>query len=338
MWQPGWWCICVLLAIAGLCAPESLHARQIDNARQRDDPIRDCATLTGGTGTEANRRCNILVQSLEIVQGPLGMAMSGGNPVPGTASTMGMRLGSVPRLSLGTRLTLIGVDLPQILHQGGKREIGLTLPGLSLDAAIGLLPGASPLPTIGGVASVDVLASIGILPLPTGAGFESGTPFSWAFGLRAGVFRESFTLPGISVSAMYRHLGRSTFGDPLLQKTESFFDLNVSALSFRGAVGKRIAGLGLTAGAGFDRYSSSGDFGFASPAGAVPEYQLSFTRFKNNRTSLFGNISYTFLILHLVGEVGWQQGPGLISAPLPANAEISTGGHLFGGVAARLSI
>jgi hypothetical protein len=328
-----WWVISFLAATA-IFVPPSLHAQQ-----KNDDPLRDCATLTGGSGTEANRRCNLLVQTLEIIQGPLGLAMSGGNPVQGTASTLGMRLGSTPRISLGGRLTLVGVDLPQILHQGRRDEIGFTLPGLSLDAAVGILPGSSPLPTVGGVASVDLLASIGILPLPTGAGFESGAPFSWALGLRGGIFRESFTLPGISLSAVYRHLGRSTFGDPQLRETDSFFDLNVSALSFRGVIGKRLAGLGVTAGAGYDLYSSSGQFGFTNlEAGGPSESRLSFTRFKNNRASLFGNLSYTFLILHLVGEIGWQQGAGLISAPLPAGAEVSTGGHLFGGFAARLSI
>jgi hypothetical protein len=192
---------------------------------------------------------------------------------------------------------------------------------------------------MGGVASVDVLASIGILPLPTGAGFQAGAPFSWALGLRGGVFRESFTLPGISISAMYRHLGRSTLGDPQLRDTDGFLDLSVSALSLRGAISKRIVGFGLTAGAGFDRYSSNGKFGFVDPESIDrQQFRLGITRLKNNRASLFGNISYTMLILHLVGEIGWQQGTDLISAPLPPGIPISTGGRIFGGLAARLSI
>lgn len=327
-----WYGIPVLVA-AAILSPQMLLAQN------NDDPLRDCVTITGGVGTEANRRCNLLVQSLDILQPPLGLAMSGGNPVPGTASTLGLRLGSIPRLSLGGRLTLVGVDLPQILHNNQRGEIGFTLPGLSLDAAVGLLPGSSPLPTMGGVASVDVLASIGILPLPTGAGFASGSPFSWAVGLRGGIFRESFTLPGISISAMYRHLGRSTFGDPNLIDTDGFLNLSVSSLSLRGAVSKRIVGFGLTAGAGYDRYSSNGRFGFASPDTVGPsEFRLGFSRLRNNRTSLFGNLSYTLLILHLVGEIGWQQGTDLVSAPLPAGAQVSTGGRVFGSIAARLSI
>lgn len=325
----------LLLAIGVTLVPTLLQAQQID-----DDPLRDCITITGGvSGSPADRRCNLMVQTFDILQPTLGLAMSGGNPVPGTASTLGLRLGSIPRLSLGGRITLVGVDLPQVLHFDRRGEIGATLTGLSLDAAVGILPGSSPLPTVGGVASVDLLASIGILPLPTGAGFSEGAPFSWALGLRGGVFRESFTLPGISISAIYRHLGHATFGDPQLRESDSFLDLNVSTLSFRAAISKRIVGFGVTAGAGYDRYSSNGKFGFKNPDSVgPPEFRLGITRLKNNRATLFSNLSYTLLILHLVGELGWQQGTDLISAPLPDGAQVSTGGHFYGGLAARISI
>lgn len=331
MRSSGRWCRVSLLIVLAALLPATLQA-------QTGDLLRDC-TVIAGSGTEANRRCNLMVQTLEILQPGLGMAMSGGNPVPGTASTLGLRLGSVPRISLGGRLTLIGVDLPQVLDLNRRDEIDATFPGLSLDAAVGILQGSSPLPTMGGVASLDILASIGILPLPTGAGFQQGTPFSWALGLRGGIFRESFTLPGISISAIYRHLGRSTLGDEDLVDADGFLNLGVSSLSFRAAASKRILGFGVTAGAGYDRYSSNGRFGFISPEPAgQPEYRLGFSSFKNSKTSLFANISYTLLILHLVGELGWQQGTDLIDAPLPAGAEVSTGGRLFGGLAARISI
>jgi len=304
---------------------------------QRDlAPLDHCATF--GVGSEANRRCNLVVQSIDILQPPIGMAMSGGNPVPGTASTLGMRLGSVPRISLGGRISILGVDIPAILEteRGGKTSA--TLPGLSIDASIGLLQGSSPLPTVGGLGSLDLIASAGFLPLPTGAGFSSGSPFSWALGLRGGIFRESFTLPGISISALYRHTARSTFGDPELIDSESFIDMSVASLGLRAAISKRIAGVGLTAGAGYDRYSSNGSLGFTtSPFGGLPEV-IDFSRIKNDKASLFTNLSYTLFILHLVAELGWQQGSGKIDVPLPPNAKISTGGRIFGGIAARISI
>lgn len=324
--------ILAVLAVASLAAPSNLWA-------QRSEILDRCTAIGAGGSPEAGRRCNLIVQTIDILQPPMGMAVSGGNPVPGTASTLGMRLGSFPRISLGGRLTLIGVDLPQVLDFSRSDEIDVTFPGLNFDAAIGILEGGSPLPTLGGVGSVDLLASFGVLPLSSGAGFRSGSRFTWALGLRGGIFRESFTVPGISVSTIYRHLARSTLGDPDLDDTDSFLELNVSNLSLRAAASKRILGIGFTAGAGYDIYWSSGRFGFLNPGPAGdPEYRLSYSGVRNNRTSLFANISYTLLILHLVGELGWQQGSDLISAPLPANARVDTGGRIFGGVAVRLSI
>jgi len=321
-----------LLAAACLGTPSTLLA-------QRSDVLQRCTEI-GATGNpEAGRRCNLFVQTLDILQPPLGMAVSGGNPVPGTASTLGMRLGSVPRISVGGRITLTGVDFPRVVDLDRGGETGVTLAGLNVDAAVGLIQGASPLPTLGGVGSVDLLASFGMLPLSSGAGFRSGSRFTWAVGLRGGVFRESFTVPGVSLSAVYRRLARATLGDPDLVDTDGFLDLNVSNLSLRAAASKRILGLGLTAGAGYDIYSSSGRFGFVNPGtGGDAEYRVSYSGFRNNRTSLFANLSYTLLILHLVAELGWQQGTDLISAPLPANAQVSTGSRVFGGLAARLSI
>jgi hypothetical protein len=37
---------------------------------------------------------------------------------------------------------------------------------------------------------------------------------AWALGARVGILRESFTAPGVSVSAMYRSIGSFSYGDP----------------------------------------------------------------------------------------------------------------------------
>ncbi|HSL69069.1 MAG TPA: hypothetical protein VK864_02450, partial [Longimicrobiales bacterium] len=57
-----------------------------------------CATVS----TEQTRRfCNLVVEAIEIAQPHIGLALTGGNPVPGANSTLGMRVGSVPRISIG---------------------------------------------------------------------------------------------------------------------------------------------------------------------------------------------------------------------------------------------
>src|SRR5688572_24630681 len=47
--------------------------------------------------------CQDVADASAILQPRLGIAVSGGNPVPGTASTMGMRIGTLPRVGIGIR-------------------------------------------------------------------------------------------------------------------------------------------------------------------------------------------------------------------------------------------
>ncbi|HEX7049576.1 MAG TPA: hypothetical protein VF188_05140 [Longimicrobiales bacterium] len=320
-----------LVALAVVGSPARLDA-------QEAALVRRCALETQGGA--AARFCNLVAQAVEVIQPPLGLAASGGNPVPGTASTLGMRLPDIPRFTVAGRVTGVWTDIPEIRDVAGRGDIGVFLPSLNVDAAIGVFRGFSPAATVGGVLSVDALASIGIVPLPGGDGFQDETPFSWALGARLGVLRESFTLPGISLSAMYRRLGDVEFGDPLLLRRDAFFSLDGESIwSLRAAVGKRLFLLGVTAGLGYDHLSSDVRLAVANPDPTGPtEFRLGLDDFENDRTSAFLNVSWTLLVLHVVGELGWQSGADLVPGTLPGNRDFDTGGTFFGSFALRLSI
>lgn len=318
------------LAASLIMAPLRLDAQESGLA------VRCAAAVAGELGRQA---CGRVAQAVEIAQAPLGLAVTGGNPVPGTASTLGMRIGSIPRLSLAGRFSATSMELPGVLDLSGGR-IDASLPSLNADAAIGLFSGFSPAPTVGGVLAVDLLASAGVLFLPGGDGFVDGSAFSWSIGTRVGAFRESFTLPGVSASLMYRRVGDMTLGDPLLDRDDGFFDLDLSVWSARAAVSKRILLFGLTAGAGYDRYSSDVRFGVVNPEPVAPqEIRVSLDDFENDRFLVFGNVSWTMLVLHLVGEIGWQEGAEQVPDLSPLRAGVDPeDGRLFGSLAIRLSI
>lgn len=286
------------------------------------------------------RFCNLVAQAIEIAQPVVGLAATGGNPVPGTASTMGMRLGALPRFSLAARATGVFADLPPILDFRDRGENGVFVPSLNVDGAIGILSGLSLAPTVGGVGSLDGLLSVGVVPLPGGDDGFRDSPWTVGAGLRLGILRESFTMPGISVTGMYRRVGGFTFGDRDLRMDDSFFDMNMGIWSLRGTVGKRIAFLGLTLGAAYDHYSSDVEFAFRDPEGMAPgPIRISVDDFENDRFALFGNVSWTLLILNLVAEFGWQSGADAVPAPLPANIDFDAeGSRFFGSLALRLSI
>jgi len=319
-----------LLSLVWLLGPTAAAA-------QEDELAARCAVATLNSTDAALRFCNLVAQGIEVVQPRVGLAAAGGNPVAGSASTLGMRIGSFPRISIGGRLTAVQAELPPIRRIGDVDDIDFAVAALAVDGAVGLFQGFSPAITVGGVLSLDLLASAGFVFLPDDEGFDD-LPFAWGAGLRLGILRESFTVPGISVSAMYRRVGDIEFGDPSLRRTDAWFAAEgYTNLSVRGTIGKRLAGLGFTAGAGYDRYWTDVAWAFLDPADQARAIQVSKDDFKNDRFLLFGNVSLTVLILTASLEVGWQQGGDVVPGPLlPADFDPEQGAF-FGSFAIRIS-
>lgn len=296
------------------------------------------ATLAQGTGPEIIARRNVIEGAADAVQSRFGIAVSGGNPVPGASSTLGMRLGKLPRISVALRGTAATAEMLSIRDRDDTGEIDFLLTSLNLDAAVGVFSGFSPLPTVGGVGSIDLIASAGTLFIPDEGGFRNEAKKSWAVGTRIGILRESFTAPGIAVTGMYRRIGDIQFGSRDFTQTDAWFVLDdLSALSVRGTIGKKLLGFGALAGVGFDRYSSDLSYGFTT--GIDTERINVLPRdFDNHRTTIFGNLSYTLLVLSLNGEIGWQSGADT-NIPVPGGGSAENpGAAWYGSLALRLSI
>jgi hypothetical protein len=312
----------VLRPLAVAVAFMAAHAVAVSGQSLRDQ----CSTAAA-SGIE---RCRAVADAALITQARVGVSLAGGNPTAGTASTLGMRLGSMPRLSLGARVTAARADTP---------DFDFTAASLSLDAAVGVYQGMSLLPTVGGFGSIDVLGSVGVMPLPSGSAYD-GAPASWALGARVGILRESFTAPGVSVSAMYRSIGGFSRGNPDVPgMSDSYLRLSDQRVtSLRIVAGKRLFGVGLAGGAGHDRFRADALARGNVPVGGLPDARQRFdieqSGLRQNRNSLFLNASLTMLILNVSAEAGWQQGGerGTTGGP-----ELGRGG-LFGGVAARVTL
>jgi hypothetical protein len=282
-----------------------------------------------GLSPSSEMLCHSLADAAVTLPDRIAIAAAGGNPVAGTASTLGMRVPGSPRWSVALRSTIARATLPPI---GDDEAFTPTLWSMNVDGAIGLFNGVNLMPTIGGFASIDILASLGVLSVPEDDGFERSTPLTWAIGTRVGILRESFTAPGVSVSAMYRSLPDVSQG-PFAEA--SFRVADQSVVSLRGTVGKRVLGIGFTGGMGYDRTRSDVQAAFSDPdvVLGLPPRILS-EEVTSGRTSFFGNISYTLLSLNMAAELGWQA-----DGDRPAGAHGDTGkGGLFGGISARLAI
>jgi hypothetical protein len=321
----------VAASMLAAAAPLALHAQGAFDER--------CAVAT--SNSQLRNFCMRVGQGIEIVQPRVGIALSGGNPVPGTASTLGLRLGTVPRFSVAVRASAALVETPQIEEMQGSDNMKFPFPALSADASVGVFSGISILPTVGGFGSVDILGSISMVPLPKGEGFADKSPLSWAAGARIGLLRESFTAPGISVSGMYRRLGTLSYGDSAFQSADAFFSIeDLSALSFRGAISKRIplVGLGITLGAGYDKYDATASFAVRDPS-LLTGSAIAITNqdLETDRISYFANTSWTLILVHFVGEIGVQEGVGDAPASALGNDLLKKGG-LFGSLAIRIAL
>ncbi len=319
-----------LLLLATLGFPAAVTAQQ------------ELAQRCAGIPVDPTRRfCNLLAEAIEIAQPRIGLALTGGNPLPGAASTLGMRLGALPRVSVAARVTGVKLDLPPIEDFNSNTDIDAFLPALNIDAAVGVYSGLSLLPTVGGFASLDLVASVGTVPIPNDDGFQTDRATSWAVGARLGILRESFTAPGISVTALYRRFGDISFGDRQLVAADAYFESSgFRVLSLRGVVGKRLLVIGATAGLGYDRYQSDLAFGVSNP-GIVGPARFDFRQddFASDRVTAFGSLQWTMLILSIVGEVGWQSGGDEFLAPLPSGrSSASEKGAYYGSFAVRVAI
>jgi hypothetical protein len=292
----------------------------------------------GGASEALSLLCHRAALALDAGRGGLGTAASRGSEIYGSASTLGYRLRSSPRLAVSARagvarFSMVDLRDRNASHNGTDAE-GFFVPSLSLAGAVGLFTGFSPAPTVGGILSLDVTGSTHWIFAPKGRGFQEGL-LGWGLGVRMGVLRESFTLPGVSVSLTRRWLGSTAVGnvdrgDP----AEAVFDLNVT--SIRGVVGKDLFGFGLLAGFGWDRDSGGGTIRARVPAGG-PEGDASASDLVSKRMVFFGGVSRTFLILQISGEVGWSRALDPDLPREPGTDSFPSSRAYFASIAARLT-
>lgn len=278
--------------------------------------------------------CHLAVGAARIAQPRLAAALFGGNAVPGTASTLGMRLGTLPRMSLALRVTSAPAELAPIADRSDSDGSRALLFGFGADAAVGVLTGFSPLPTVGGVLSLDVIGRVAYVPLSRSDGFQDGGVFGWALGARVGALRESFTLPGVALTGLYGRIARTGLGDPNAADTRGFFEGAMTDWHADLAASKRVGLVGLTGGIAYDRYGSDLLFGFSDSAGGrvvVVERAEAI----HDRWSAYLNAGWTMLIFQASAELGWQEAP--LPPGLPPDVDLDPVGW-FGGVTFRISI
>ena len=265
------------------------------------------------------------------LSGVVGLSGGSGAEIPGTATTLGTRVGGGPRFAFFTRVGVLDAGLPAITPEEAGDEVKFGVSALHIGAALGIFDGFRIMPTVGGFLSADLFGQAAFTFLPESEGFESGTT-TFTGGVRIGVIREGFTVPGLSVSAARRFPGKVTWA-PSPGGTEVEVDPGVT--SVRALLSKDLFAVELLAGWGWDDYS--GDAVITAPA-AVGDVPVTVTEEAGGSRQLwFGGASMTFgLVLTIALEAGWTTGydsvPGYVGSHAP------TAGGPFGSLAVRLTL
>ncbi|HEX7051032.1 MAG TPA: hypothetical protein VF188_12565 [Longimicrobiales bacterium] len=311
--------------------------------------------------------CAQVVNSLIAVQPGVGIAFSGGNPVLGTGTTLGRRLGILPRVSVTARANGAFIDMPGLFDGFSPvvtneqpalppmETVGVPVGSLQGDISIGLLNGISLGPTVGGFGAVDLLGSVSFVPVIEKAGI-SETITNFGLGARVGILEQGLVVPGISVSGMFRRMGDVTFGD-IEAGDAGEFTTDLTTWSVRAVASKGVLMLDFAIGAGYDRYSSDTALDWrltCATQNCLDENGDPITaagqiagELSSSAWNVFGDVSLNLLVINLVGEIGYQKAiegltpddlrdAGVIEQDLSADA--LNGGHLFGSVGLRFTL
>jgi hypothetical protein len=266
------------------------------------------------------------------------MIVNGGNPVIGTAGS----LGGLGHFALTARVNAIKAALPD--PQAGSQSpvpssFNGAVPAPMVEGALGLFKGVG-----GGLLAVDVLGSALILPtgindltVDSGATHISDAALGFGYGVRVGVLNGGFPVPAVSVSWMHRTVPRLRYGTlgPIIGTGDDFeFTMDLTSDSYRAVAGWKLAVVDLAAGIGVDRYKSRDTnirFHDAVTPTSVRTVVINPT---NTRALVFVNGGLSLAVVKLVGEIGLQAGKDQSYFTQFSDFDPKAA-HVFGGLGVR---
>ena len=260
------------------------------------------------------------------------MIVSGGNPVIGTAGT----LGGFGHVSATLRVNAIKASLPNpdsAAQNPVPSSFDGYFPAPMIEAAVGLYGGQG-----GGLLSIDGLASAVLLPASRvpGMSVDPGAPkigdvaLGIGYGVRIGVVRGSFPVPAVSVSVMKRHVPRIQFGD-VTASDPADFATDLNATNWRAVAGMRVLFADVAAGIGIDHYTSTAIIHYQDITGI----QTVTLDLKNTRQVLFADAGLTTGLVKLVAELGYQTGTDQRFSTNFSDFDPKAG-HVFWGAGLRI--
>lgn len=287
-----------------------------------------------GTTPQARAACNTMVDATRAFHPLAGMIVSGGNPVLGSAGT----LGGFGHVSATLRVNAIKASLPNpdsAAQNPVPSSFDGALPAPVIEAAVGLYRGQG-----SGLLSIDALGSAVLLPVSRvqGMSVDPDAPqigdiaLGLGYGVRVGILGGSFPVPTVSVSVMRRHVPRVQFGD-LPGGDPADFATDFDATNWRVVAGLRVLFVDVAAGLGVDHYTSTAVIRYRDPPLVPKTVTLDVA---NTRNILFADAGLTLGLVKFVAEVGYQTGTDQTFSTAFRDFDPKAG-HVFWGAGLRIN-
>ena len=287
--------------------------------------------------SSTRRVCDAAIDGTRAFHPVAGLLVSGGNPVLGTANT----LGGLGHFAVTARVNAVNVVFPDIGYDGSSTTVPssekLFAPAPLLEGAAGIYGG---MPS--GLLSIDLLLSAQLLPtdqidhlaVDQGARRIGDVALGLGYGARVGVIRDQGPLPAVSVSLMRRDIPRLSYGD-LAVGDQYRYAVNLHATNLRLVASKQLALLGVAGGLGWDKYTGDATIQFRDPATSTIEPAIPLD-LSQSRALAFVDLALDLSAVKLAGEAGYQFGKDQgISTDFEDFDD--TSGKFFAGLGLRLS-
>lgn len=286
---------------------------------------------------QAENVCNAAVDGTQIFHPVAGLLVSGGNPVIGTAQS----LGGFPHFFFTARVNAVRVAVPDLTYDGSSSTVPLdknvTTPAPLVEAGLGIWKGLN-----GGLLSIDALGSAQLLPtsqidnltVDPDARKIGSIALGLGYGARVGLLKGSFPIPAISVSVMKRTIPQIQYGDLSDGGQDYQYAIDLQATNLRLVASTRVIFINLAAGLGWDKYTGDAIIAFRNPITTLPEPPINL-ELDQTRTMVFANVLLDFPVVKIAAEIGYQGGKDQnLSTDFQDFDEEK--GRVFGGVGLRI--
>ncbi len=292
----------------------------------------DCSPYAG----QARNVCDAAVDGTRYFHPIAGLLVSGGNPVLGTAQS----LGGLPHFFIGLRVNAAKVGLPDLNYDGSSDTLALddeiVFPSPVVEAGLGLWRGLGK-----GLLSIDALGSAQLLPtdqidnlrVDDDARKIGDIALGLGYGARIGLIRGSFPIPSVSVSVMKRTIPQIQYGD-LTDPTQDYqYAVDLQATNIRATASMRLLFINVAAGIGWDKYTGDAVIAFRDPLFNIPQPPINI-ELDNTRTMMFADVLLDFPVIKIAGEIGYQAGKDQ-NLPTTFEGIDDTAGKLFASAGIR---